>query len=107
MRARYKTVFLALAISFVIFFVAFGTPFLSLFTAAKVLTWAECMPAGFDSPAIRCPNGGGFLSTRFAPLTFWFTTLFAPLILVKQCWDVMLGWLTLVLIFGRLTASDN
>lgn len=96
---------MVLAVGFVVFFVAFGTPFLSVVTSGKVLTWAGCVPAGFDSPDVRCPNGDGFLSTRFAPLTFWFSTLFAPFILIKQFWDVILGWMVLMLVFLVLSVS--
>lgn len=102
MHALCKTIFLALLISFTVFLVAFGTPILSMFTSGKVLAWVGCTSAGFDTPAIRCANGGGVISARFGPLSYWFTTLLAPLILVKQLWDVMLGWLALTLVFAVL-----
>ena len=109
MRLPFKIIFLALLISFVLFIIAFGTPVLSMFTSAKVLEWVGCSSAGFDNPAIRCGyGGGGAVSERFGPLSYWFTTLLAPYFLVKHFWDVMLGWLALVLLFGGLaTVSGN
>jgi hypothetical protein len=105
MHAACKTLFLALLVSFALFIIAFGTPVLSMFTSAKVLEWVGCSSAGFDNPAIRCGyGGGGAVSTRFGPLSYWFTTLLAPYFLVKHFWDVMLGWLGLMLVFGGLAA---
>lgn len=103
MRLAFKTLFLALLISLVLFTIAFGTPVLSMFTSAKVLAWVGCSSAGFDTPAIRCGyGGGGVVSERFGPLSYWFTTLLAPYLLVKHLWDVLLGWLALTLLFGGL-----
>ncbi len=107
MHAACKTLFLALLISLVLFAVAFGTPVLSMFTSAKVLSWVGCSSAGFDTPAIRCGYGGGAVSERFGPLSYWFTTLLAPYFLVKHFWDVMLGWLVLTLLFGGLATVSK
>jgi hypothetical protein len=105
MHTACKSLFLALLVSLVLFAIAFGTPVLSMFTSAKVLAWAGCSSAGFDNPAIRCGyGGGGMVSERFGPLSYWFTTLLAPYFLVKHFWDVMLGWLALTLVFGGLAA---
>jgi len=108
MHAVCKTLFLALLVGLVIFAVAFGTPVLSMFTSAKVLEWVGCSSAGFDNPAIRCGyGGGGAVSERFGPLSYWFTTLLAPYFLVKHFWDVMLGWLALILLFGGLATVSG
>lgn len=103
-----KTLFLALLMGLVLFALAFGTPVLSMFTSAKVLAWVGCSSAGFDNPAIRCGyGGGGAVSERFGPLSYWFTTLLAPYFLVKHFWDVLLGWLALILIFGGLATASG
>lgn len=107
MHAACKTLFLALLIGLVLFTVAFGTPVLSMFTSAKVLAWVGYSSAGFDTPAIRCNYGGGVVSERFGPLSYWFTTLLAPYLLVKHLWDVLLGWLALTLVFGGLAAVSS
>lgn len=105
MHTACKILFLALLISFALFIIAFGTPVLSMFTSAKVLEWVGCSSAGFDNPTIRCGyGGGGAISERFGPLSYWFTTLLAPYFLVKHFWDVLLGWLALTLVFGALAA---
>jgi hypothetical protein len=101
MHALCKILFLALLISLALFVLAFGTPVLSMFTSAKVLAWVGCSSAGFDTPAIRCANGGGgVISARFGSLSYWFTTLLAPYFLVEHFWDVMLAWLALIWVFG-------
>ena len=108
MHTAFKSLFLALLISLGLFILAFGTPVLSMFTSAKVLAWAGCSSAGFDTPAIRCSyGGGGAVSERFGPLSYWFTTLLAPYLLVKHLWDVLLGWLALTLVFGGLAAFSS
>ncbi|EJL86279.1 hypothetical protein PMI15_01493 [Polaromonas sp. CF318] len=108
MHAVCKTLFLALLVSLVLFAIAFGTPVLSMFTSAKVLQWVGCTSAGFDNPAIRCGyGGGGVVGERFGPLSYWFTTLLAPYFLVRHFWDVMLGWLALILLFGGLATVSG
>jgi hypothetical protein len=108
MHTTFKSLFLALLISLALFTIAFGTPVLSMFTSAKVLGWVGCSSAGFDTPAIRCGyGGGGVVSERFGPLSYWFTTLLAPYLLVKHLWDVLLGWLALTLVFGGLAAFSS
>ena len=108
MHTAFKTLFLALLISLGLFILAFGTPVLSMFTSAKVLAWAGCSSAGFDTPAIRCNHGGGgAVSERFGPLSYWFTTLLAPYLLVRHLWDVLLGWLALTLVSGGLAAFSS
>ena len=108
MRTACKTLFLALLISLALFTIAFGTPVLSMFTSAKVLAWVGCSSAGFDTPAIRCGyGGGGMVSERFGPLSYWFTTLLAPYLLVRHLWDVLLGWLALTLLFGGLATLGS
>ncbi|WP_411878139.1 hypothetical protein [Polaromonas sp. YR568] len=108
MHTACKTLFLVLLTGFVLFILAFGTPVLSMFTSAKVLAWAGCSSAGFDTPAIRCNHGGGgAVSERFGPLSYWFTTLLAPYLLVKHLWDVLLAWLVLTLVFGGLAAAGG
>jgi hypothetical protein len=108
MHTACKTLFLVLLISFALFILAFGTPVLSMFTSARVLEWAGCSSAGFDTPAIRCNHGGGgVVSERFGPLSYWFTTLLAPYLLVKHLWDVLLAWLVLTLVFGGLAAASG
>jgi|GEM_PF-2493962 len=106
MHAVCKTLFLALLIGLALFVLAFGTPVVSMFTSAKVLQWAGCSSAGFDNPAIRCGYGGGVVGERFGPLSYWFTTLLAPYFLLKHFWDVMLGWLALIALFGGLATAS-
>jgi hypothetical protein len=108
MHTAFKSLFLASLVSLALFTIAFGTPVLSMFTSAKVLAWIGCSSAGFDTPAIRCGyGGGGAISERFGPLSYWFTTLLAPYFLVKHFWDVLLGWLVLTLSFGGLAAVSG
>ena len=101
MKIKYRTLcwlpFYILSISFIVFCITFATPFLSGYAAQKVVVWAGCKPAGFDTP-FRCPDKN-LIGERFGPLTAWFVSFFmAPIVFFMLFWDVLLVWVFLIVI---------
>lgn len=105
MSFRYAgAVFWLLLLGLIAFCVAFGVPFLSAWTSGEVVAWAGCQPAGFDHAAV-CPPGSFF--GRFAPLTYWITSIIAPFFLVERFWDILLGWVFAIVLAGIAAASKE
>ena len=78
------------------FCLTFGIPFLASIPAKKVLEWAGCRPPGFDQQAV-CPAGS--FAEPFIPLSNWFTSMFAPLVLIANFGVYLLIGLGICLIF--------
>lgn len=71
----------------IVFCLLFGVPFLSTIASGRVLEIAGCRPSSFDIQAV-CPAGS--YAEPFVPLSHWLTSLFAPLILVKNFWGLLI-----------------
>jgi len=93
-----KLIFWTLFAGLILFTVSFGMPFLSRHYSSKVLTLAGCTLAGFDLKA-SCPEGVNF-AARFIPLNHWMSVFLAPIIFIKQFWDILLVWIGLIAYFG-------
>jgi ABC-type multidrug transport system fused ATPase/permease subunit len=100
----FQPLFWSVLIGLLVFMVALGTPFLSRVVSGHVLAAAGCTAAGFDMQA-QCPAGS--FANRFVPFAHWLTTFLAPYLLVKQFWDVILAWASVVLVLGLLAASPG
>jgi hypothetical protein len=79
------------------FCLAFGLPFLSKIAAGKVVAMAGCTPPSFDLQAV-CPAGS--YAEKFVPLSHWFTSLLAPLVLVQNFGGLLAGWAALAVALG-------
>jgi hypothetical protein len=97
MQATCSLIFKALVISLIVFVVAFGTPVLSRYASGQVLEMAGCSKPGFDTQA-ECPKKS--FANRFVPLAHWLTSFLAPIVLIENFGDVLLGWVVLIIIFG-------
>jgi hypothetical protein len=75
--------------SLIAFCLLFGVPFLSTIAAGKVIAMAGCRPPSFDMQAI-CPTGS--YAEPFIPLSHWFTSGFAPFVLVKNFGGLLAVW---------------
>jgi hypothetical protein len=104
MQATCSLIFKALLISFIVFVIAFGTPLLSRYASGQVLEMAGCSKSGFDTPAV-CPKES--FANRFVPLEGWLSSFFAPIILIEDFGDVLLGWIVLIIIFGIFAAQSK
>jgi hypothetical protein len=80
---------MVLTFGLVAFVLLFGIPFFAQFPADWVLTHAGCKLGGFDIQA-SCPKGS--YAEPFIPLSNWFTSLFAPYILVVNFGWKLLAW---------------
>lgn len=78
--------------SLVLFCFLFGFPVVSQIASGMVIEIAGCRPPSFDTQAI-CPSGS--FAEPFVPLSHWFTSLLAPLLLVKNFGGLLLGWAAL------------
>jgi hypothetical protein len=87
-----KIAFWLTAGSLVLFCFIFGFPVVSQIAAGKVIEIAGCRPPSFDMQAI-CPPGS--FAEPFVPLSHWFTSVLAPLLLLKNFGGLLLGWATL------------
>jgi hypothetical protein len=96
-----KLIFWILFAGLILFIVAFGMPFVARINSSKVLTLAGCKLASFDLKA-SCPEGVNF-AARFIPLNHWMSVFLAPIILIKQFWDILLVWTGLIAYFGNAT----
>lgn len=92
-------IFLLSTFGFVAFCLLFGLPFVSQFTAGKVIAMAGCTTPSFDMQAI-CPVGS--YAEPFIPLSHWFTSFLAPLILIKNFGGMLVLWATMCLVAGLL-----
>ena len=79
------------------FCLLFGLPFSSGLAARKVVAWAGCTPAGFDMHAV-CPAGS--YAEPFVPLSHWFTSGFAPLVLAVNFGGMLVAWGALCVALG-------
>jgi hypothetical protein len=93
-----KLIFWILLAGLILFTVAFGMPFLAHINSSRVLTLAGCELAGFDKQA-SCPEGVNF-AARFIPLNHWMSLFLAPMMFIKQFWDILLAWISLIAYFG-------
>ena len=75
--------------SLIIFCLLFGFPFVSKIAAGKVIEIAGCKPPSFDMQAV-CPPGS--FAEPFAPLSHWFGSVLAPLVLIENFGGLILGW---------------
>ena len=79
------------------FCLLFGTPFVSGITARKVVAWAGCSPPSFDMQAV-CPTGS--YAEPFVPLSHWFTSALAPLVLAENFGGMLTAWASLCIALG-------
>ena len=105
---RKTWLFWVLLLGLIAFVVAVGTPFLSAYASGKVVSLFGCSPAALDGPAV-CPEGS--IATRFTPLTHWIGSVMAPVLFVKQFWDVIIGWVVLITVVAfpatRTSRANN
>jgi hypothetical protein len=81
------------------FCLLFGIPFVSSIAARKVVAWAGCTPPSFDMQAV-CPAGS--YAEPFVPLSHWFTSGLAPLVLAKNFGGMLATWALLCVVLGLL-----
>ena len=83
--------------SLIAFCLAFGLPFVSTIGAGKIVEMAGCKPPSFDMQAI-CPPGS--YAEPFIPLSHWFTSGFAPFVLLKNFGGLLTAWATVCAAIG-------
>ena len=93
------TLFFTTLVGLVAFCVLFGLPFLSRFSAGKVLAWAGCTAPTFDMQAV-CPSGS--FAEPFIPLGHWMTSFFSPIVLIHNFGGMLLAWAAISVGFGLL-----
>lgn len=96
-RGFFKWLFWFATSGLLAFCLLFGLPFSSGIAARKVVAWAGCTPAGFGMPAV-CPEGS--YAEPFVPLSHWFTSGFAPLVLAVNFGGMLVAWAFLCLALG-------
>ncbi|MDZ7862205.1 hypothetical protein [Acidovorax sp.] len=89
--------FWLLLADFIVFIFALGLPIVGNQTARTILESLGCSPGTFDPFSSPCMRAPGFWTPRLSlyvlPLA---GTLLAPVWLVMGFWDVLLGWLALI-----------
>ena len=83
----------------IVFCLLFGIPFLSAIAAGKVVAMAGCTPPGFDMQAV-CPPGS--YAEPFVPLSHWFTSGLAPLVLAQNFGGMLTVWAIVCFALGFL-----
>ena len=83
--------------SLIAFCLLFGLPFVSTFAAGKIVAMAGCRPPSFDMQAI-CPSGS--YAEPFVPLSHWFTSGLAPLVLAKNFGGMLSAWAFVCIALG-------
>ena len=96
-RRFFKFAFWLVTSGLIAFFLLFGIPFVSGIAARKVVAWAGCTPPSFDMQAV-CPAGS--FAEPFVPLSHWFTSGFAPLVLVENFGGMLATWAAWCAAFG-------
>jgi hypothetical protein len=91
--------FLMLTFGFVAFCLLFGLPFVSQFAAGKVIAMAGCTTPSFDMQA-TCPAGS--YAEPFIPLSHWFTSFLAPLVLIENFGVMLIAWAAICFAVGLL-----
>ena len=91
--------FLMLTFGLVAFCLLFGLPFVSQFAAGKVIAMAGGTPPSFDMQA-TCPSAS--YAEPFIPLTHWFTSSLAPLVLIENFGVMLISWAAICLAVGLL-----
>lgn len=92
-------IFLSLAFGLLAFCLLFGLPFVSQFAAGKVLAMAGCTTPSFDMQA-TCPAGSH--AEPFIPLSHWFTSFLAPLVLLENFGAMLFAWAVICSAVGLL-----
>lgn len=93
---HWRMIFWTLLAGILAFSAVFGLPIISAIAAQKVLALAGCGSPDFVSGQAACPSGS--LVVRFGSLASYISSLLAPVLFVKQFWDVLLVWI--LVIFG-------
>jgi hypothetical protein len=92
-------IFFMLTFGLIAFCFLFGLPFVSKFAAGKVIAMAGCTTPSFDMQA-TCPAGS--YAEPFIPLSHWFTTFLAPLVLIENFGGMLIAWTAICFFVGLL-----
>lgn len=89
--------FWLLLAGFIVFIFALGLPIVGNQTARTILESLGCSPGTFDPFSSPCMRAPGFWTPRLSPYVVPLAgPLLAPVWLVMGFWDVLLGWLALI-----------
>jgi len=91
--------FTVLTTGFFAFCLIFGLPFVSQLAAGKVTAMAGCTTPSFDMQA-TCPVGS--YAEPFIPLSHWFTSFLAPLVLIENFGGMLIAWAAICFAVGLL-----
>lgn len=92
-----SSLFWLLLLSFIVFIFALGLPIVGNQTARTILEGLGCSPGTFDPFSSPCMRAPGFWTHRLSPYVLPLAgPLLTPVWLIKGFWDVLLGWLALI-----------
>ena len=98
-RNLFKALFWLVTSSLIAFCLLFGLPFVSTIAAGKLVAIAGCTPPSFDMQAV-CPVGS--FAEPFVPLSHWFTSGMAPLVLAQNFGVMLTAWASLCVALGLI-----
>ena len=103
------TLYYVFLVGIVLFVILFATPFLSAYVSNSIITSVGCYQGTFDSPA-RCPDGqsviASYITNRFGAFS-GVLTFFSPILFVPVFWDLLLIWVSIIIILKTILSKLN